>query len=49
MLTVTLCPLQIVVVPVITPVGREFTVTIALPVLYAEIEVQFASDKVLMV
>ena len=34
--------------PLITPVGRGFTVTDALPVRSAAIDVQFASDNVAM-
>jgi hypothetical protein len=49
MLSVAFCPLHIVVVPVIFPVGLAFTVTTALPVLSADIDVQFASDSVLIV
>ena len=41
-----LCPLQIVVVPLITEVGRAFTVTVALPVLSPACAVQLASLNV---
>ena len=46
MLNVALLPLQIVVVPLITPVGRALTVTTTLPVLSPDAAVQFASSKV---
>ena len=40
---VALCPLQIVVLPLITEVGRAFTVTVALPVLSPACAVQLSS------
>ena len=46
---VVLPPLQIVAVPLITPVGRGFTVTTALPVRSAAIAAQFASVKAVTV
>ena len=42
-------PLQIIAVPLNNPVGLAFTVTIALPVLSAAIDVQVPFAKVLMV
>ena len=38
-----LAPLQIVASPLITDVGRAFTVTVALPVISAPVAVQLAS------
>ena len=43
---VALCPLQIVVVPLITEVGRAFTITVALPDLSPACAVQLASFSV---
>ena len=46
---VAVWPLQIVVVPLMFPVGRALTVTVALPVLSAAIAVQLASVSVAIV